>query len=148
MIVLLSRQISSYILYIFIGIWLFVQVLFHVNNGAGRITASYEPRGTNSLCDGKWHKLQANKSKHHISLIIDGNLVHTDNPYVQSTSADTNNPIYVGGYPGRYNNISLPFCPSCAATRVTPNTCSLLVCHGNCDYVQLSCLFTFWWFLF
>uniref|UniRef100_A0A8C3R9B8 Basement membrane-specific heparan sulfate proteoglycan core protein n=1 Tax=Cyanoderma ruficeps TaxID=181631 RepID=A0A8C3R9B8_9PASS len=74
-------------------------VLFHVNNGAGRITAAYEPRGTNSLCDGKWHKLQANKSKHHISLIIDGNLVHTDNPYMQSTSADTNNPIYVGGYP-------------------------------------------------
>uniref|UniRef100_A0A8C3R947 Laminin subunit alpha-1 n=1 Tax=Cyanoderma ruficeps TaxID=181631 RepID=A0A8C3R947_9PASS len=75
------------------------KVLFHVNNGAGRITAAYEPRGTNSLCDGKWHKLQANKSKHHISLIIDGNLVHTDNPYMQSTSADTNNPIYVGGYP-------------------------------------------------
>lgn len=99
-----------FLLDIFIGIWLFVQVLFHVNNGAGRITAAYEPRGTNSLCDGKWHKLQANKSKHHISLIIDGNLVHTDNPYIQSTSADTNNPIYVGGYPGRYNNISFPFC--------------------------------------
>ncbi|RMC15554.1 hypothetical protein DUI87_07750 [Hirundo rustica rustica] len=75
------------------------KVLFHVNNGAGRITATYEPRGTNSLCDGKWHKLQANKSKHHISLIIDGNLVHAENPYIQSTSADTNNPIYVGGYP-------------------------------------------------
>ncbi|XP_061212315.1 laminin subunit alpha-1 isoform X2 [Neopsephotus bourkii] len=75
------------------------KVLFHVNNGAGRITATYEPRGTNSLCDGKWHKLQANKSKHRISLIIDGNLVQTDNPYLQSTSADTNNPIYVGGYP-------------------------------------------------
>uniref|UniRef100_A0A663M6X7 Laminin subunit alpha-1 n=1 Tax=Athene cunicularia TaxID=194338 RepID=A0A663M6X7_ATHCN len=74
-------------------------VLFHVNNGAGRMTAMYEPRGTNSLCDGKWHKLQANKSKHRISLIIDGNLVQTDNPYIQSTSADTNNPIYVGGYP-------------------------------------------------
>uniref|UniRef100_A0A663M6Q6 Laminin subunit alpha-1 n=1 Tax=Athene cunicularia TaxID=194338 RepID=A0A663M6Q6_ATHCN len=75
------------------------KVLFHVNNGAGRMTAMYEPRGTNSLCDGKWHKLQANKSKHRISLIIDGNLVQTDNPYIQSTSADTNNPIYVGGYP-------------------------------------------------
>uniref|UniRef100_A0A672TFA1 Laminin subunit alpha-1 n=1 Tax=Strigops habroptila TaxID=2489341 RepID=A0A672TFA1_STRHB len=75
------------------------KVFFHVNNGAGRITATYEPRGTNSLCDGKWHKLQANKSKHRISLIIDGNLVQTDNPYIQSTSADTNNPIYVGGYP-------------------------------------------------
>ncbi|NWX83477.1 LAMA1 protein, partial [Nothoprocta ornata] len=75
------------------------KVLFHVNNGAGRITATYEPRVANSLCDGKWHKLQANKSKHHIALIIDGNLVQTDNPYIQSTSADTNNPIYVGGYP-------------------------------------------------
>ncbi|KFQ06627.1 Laminin subunit alpha-1, partial [Haliaeetus albicilla] len=75
------------------------QVLFHVNNGAGRITATYEPRGTNSLCDGKWHKLQANKSKNSIVLIVDGNLVQTDNPYIQSTSADTNNPIYVGGYP-------------------------------------------------
>ncbi|NXS96205.1 LAMA1 protein, partial [Jacana jacana] len=75
------------------------KVLFHVNNGAGRITATYEPRGANSLCDGKWHKLQANKSKHGISLIIDGNFVQTENPYTQSTSADTNNPIYVGGYP-------------------------------------------------
>uniref|UniRef100_A0A8C8SLQ1 Laminin subunit alpha-2 n=1 Tax=Pelusios castaneus TaxID=367368 RepID=A0A8C8SLQ1_9SAUR len=74
-------------------------VLFHVNNGAGRITATYEPTGANSLCDGKWHKLQANKSKHHIALMIDGNLVQTDNPHTQSTSADTNNPIFVGGYP-------------------------------------------------
>uniref|UniRef100_A0A674JA14 Laminin subunit alpha-1 n=1 Tax=Terrapene triunguis TaxID=2587831 RepID=A0A674JA14_9SAUR len=74
-------------------------VLFHVNNGAGRITATYEPRGANSLCDGKWHTLQANKSKHRIALMIDGNLVQADNPHIQSTSADTNNPIYVGGYP-------------------------------------------------
>ncbi|XP_038249040.1 laminin subunit alpha-1 [Dermochelys coriacea] len=75
------------------------KVLFHVNNGAGRITATYEPRGANSLCDGKWHKLQANKSKHRIALMIDGNLVQADNPHIQSTSADTNNPIYVGGFP-------------------------------------------------
>uniref|UniRef100_A0ABM5GDG7 Laminin subunit alpha-1 isoform X1 n=1 Tax=Pogona vitticeps TaxID=103695 RepID=A0ABM5GDG7_9SAUR len=75
------------------------KVLFSVNNGAGRITATYEPKGTASLCDGKWHKLQANKSKHHIALKIDGNLVQTDNPHTHSTSADTNNPIYLGGYP-------------------------------------------------
>ncbi|XP_062987367.1 laminin subunit alpha-1 [Elgaria multicarinata webbii] len=75
------------------------KVLFSVNNGAGRITATYEPKGTASLCDGQWHKLQANKSKHHIALIVDGNLVQMDNPHMQSTSADTNNPIYVGGYP-------------------------------------------------
>nr|XP_060631057.1 laminin subunit alpha-1 [Anolis sagrei ordinatus] len=75
------------------------KVLFSVNNGAGRITATYEPKGTASLCDGRWHKLQANKSKHHIALTVDGNLVQTDNPHMHSTSADTNNPIYVGGYP-------------------------------------------------
>ncbi|XP_008118175.2 laminin subunit alpha-1 isoform X1 [Anolis carolinensis] len=75
------------------------KVLFSVNNGAGRITATYEPKGTASLCDGRWHKLQANKSKHHIALTVDGNLVQTENPHTHSTSADTNNPIYVGGYP-------------------------------------------------
>ncbi|XP_042299087.1 laminin subunit alpha-1-like isoform X2 [Sceloporus undulatus] len=75
------------------------KILFSVNNGAGRITATYAPKGTTSLCDGQWHKLQANKSKHHIALTVDGNLVHTDNPHMHSTSADTNNPIYVGGYP-------------------------------------------------
>ncbi|NXH13977.1 LAMA1 protein, partial [Bucco capensis] len=75
------------------------KVSFHVNNGAGRLTVTSEARGTGTLCDGKWHKLQANKSKHSISLAIDGNWVETANPYLQSTSADTNNPIYVGGYP-------------------------------------------------
>ncbi|NXN96034.1 LAMA1 protein, partial [Rhinopomastus cyanomelas] len=75
------------------------KVLFHVNNGAGRLTATYEPRGNSSLCDGRWHKLQANKSKHRLLLSIDGHSVQTENPYLQSTSADTNNPIYVGGYP-------------------------------------------------
>uniref|UniRef100_A0A5F8G7E7 Basement membrane-specific heparan sulfate proteoglycan core protein n=1 Tax=Monodelphis domestica TaxID=13616 RepID=A0A5F8G7E7_MONDO len=75
------------------------KVLFHVNNGAGRITAVYEPKSTNSLCDGKWHKLQANKSKHQITLIVDGKSSSAESPHTQSTSADTNNPIYVGGYP-------------------------------------------------
>lgn len=77
-----------------------LQVLFHVNNGAGRITAIYKPEDTNSLCDGKWHQIHANKIKHKIVLIVDGNTIPTDSPHVQSTSADTNNPVYVGGYPG------------------------------------------------
>ncbi|XP_006891492.1 PREDICTED: laminin subunit alpha-1 [Elephantulus edwardii] len=75
------------------------KLLFHVNNGAGRITATYEPRAPSTLCDGKWHALQANKSKHRVVLIVDGNAVHAESPHIQSTSADTNNPIYVGGYP-------------------------------------------------
>ncbi|XP_067834515.1 laminin subunit alpha-1 isoform X2 [Heptranchias perlo] len=75
------------------------KILFHVNNGAGRITAKYEPKDSSQLCDGKWHKLRANKSKHRIALTVDGVTVQADNPYIQSTSADTNDPIYVGGYP-------------------------------------------------
>ncbi|XP_039701762.1 laminin subunit alpha-1 isoform X1 [Pteropus medius] len=75
------------------------KLLFHVNNGAGRITATYEPKATNTLCDGKWHTLQANKSKHRVVLIVDGNAVRAESPHTQSTSVDTNNPIYVGGYP-------------------------------------------------
>ncbi|XP_066103211.1 laminin subunit alpha-1 [Saccopteryx bilineata] len=75
------------------------KLLFHVNNGAGRITATYEPGAARALCDGKWHTLHANKSKHRVVLIVDGNAVHAQSPHTQSTSVDTNNPIYVGGYP-------------------------------------------------
>ncbi|XP_054980794.1 laminin subunit alpha-1 [Sorex araneus] len=75
------------------------KLLFHVNNGAGRITATYEPPATHTLCDGKWHTLQAHKRKHRLALIVDGNAVRAESPHSQSTSADTNNPIYVGGYP-------------------------------------------------
>ncbi|XP_059831982.1 laminin subunit alpha-1 isoform X1 [Hypanus sabinus] len=75
------------------------KVLFHVNNGAGRITARFEPKDASQLCNGKWHTLQAIKSKHRIALTVDGVTVQADNPYLQSTSADTNDPIYVGGYP-------------------------------------------------
>uniref|UniRef100_A0A452DRB5 Laminin G domain-containing protein n=2 Tax=Capra hircus TaxID=9925 RepID=A0A452DRB5_CAPHI len=75
------------------------KLLFHVNNGAGRITATYEPKAPSRLCDGRWHTLQANKSKHQVVLIVDGNAVRAESPHTQSTSADTNDPIYVGGYP-------------------------------------------------
>nr|XP_035961897.1 laminin subunit alpha-1 isoform X1 [Halichoerus grypus] len=75
------------------------KILFHVNNGAGRITATYKPKATNTVCNGKWHTLQAQKSKHRLVLIVDGNVVRAESPHTQSTSADTNNPIYVGGYP-------------------------------------------------
>ncbi|KAJ8277568.1 hypothetical protein GJAV_G00076760 [Gymnothorax javanicus] len=75
------------------------QAIFHVNNGAGRISATYTPRGT-ALCDGRWHSLLANKNKYGLSLTVDGVMVYMDNPHSQSTSADTNDPVYLGGYPG------------------------------------------------
>lgn len=78
-------------------LWL-SQVVFNVNNGAGRITATSRARGL--LCDARWHTVVAKKQKHSLSLTVDGVTVTTENPYSSSTSAETKNPIYVGGYPG------------------------------------------------
>ncbi|XP_078073116.1 laminin subunit alpha-1 [Mustelus asterias] len=101
------------------------KVLFHVNNGAGRITARYEPKDSNQLCNGQWHKLRANKSKHRIALTVDGVTVQADNPYIQSTSADTNDPIYVGGYPANVKQncltIQKPFQGCMRNLRLTKN---------------------------
>uniref|UniRef100_A0A9J7YT73 Laminin, alpha 1 n=1 Tax=Cyprinus carpio carpio TaxID=630221 RepID=A0A9J7YT73_CYPCA len=73
------------------------QVVFNVNNGAGRITA--RSRSAVSMCDGRWRTLVAKKQKHSLSLTVDGVTVTAENPYSSSTSAETKNPIYVGGYP-------------------------------------------------
>ncbi|XP_068437392.1 laminin subunit alpha-1 isoform X2 [Clinocottus analis] len=72
------------------------QVVFHVNNGAGRV--SVRSVGL-MLCDGRWHHLLASKSKHTLSLSVDRRSYSTTNPYPQSTSAETNNPVYLGGFP-------------------------------------------------
>uniref|UniRef100_A0A671TW87 Laminin, alpha 1 n=1 Tax=Sparus aurata TaxID=8175 RepID=A0A671TW87_SPAAU len=72
------------------------QVVFNVNNGAGRV--SVRSMGQ-LLCDGRWHRLLARKTKHALSLSVDGRSYTTPNPYPQSTSAETNNPVYLGGYP-------------------------------------------------
>lgn len=75
-----------------------VQVVFNVNNGAGRISAVSRSRSL--LCDGRWHTLVAKKLKHSLSLTVDGATVSAENPHSSSTSAETKNPIYIGGYPG------------------------------------------------
>ncbi|XP_058485060.1 laminin subunit alpha-1 isoform X1 [Solea solea] len=72
------------------------QVVFNVNNGAGRVSVRSLAQ---VLCDGQWHHLLATKNKHTLSLTIDGRSYTTINPYPQSTSAETNNPVYLGGYP-------------------------------------------------
>uniref|UniRef100_UPI003AABA75E laminin subunit alpha-1-like n=1 Tax=Centroberyx gerrardi TaxID=166262 RepID=UPI003AABA75E len=72
------------------------QVVFHVNNGAGRVSVLSVGH---MLCDGRWHRLLARKTKHTLTLTIDGRSNTTPNPYPQSTSAETNNPVYLGGYP-------------------------------------------------
>ncbi|XP_042350009.1 laminin subunit alpha-1-like [Plectropomus leopardus] len=72
------------------------QVVFNVNNGAGRVSVRSIGQ---MLCDRRWHRLLAKKTKHLLSLTIDGRSFTTANPYPQSTSAETNNPIYLGGFP-------------------------------------------------
>ncbi|NXK54272.1 LAMA2 protein, partial [Chauna torquata] len=75
------------------------KVMFHVDNGAGRFSAIYEPDAPASLCDGQWHKVLANKIKHRLELTVDDRQVDGSSPNRASTSADTNDPVFVGGYP-------------------------------------------------
>lgn len=98
--------------------------MFNVNNGAGRVTVR---SAAQVLCDGRWHHLLARKTKHSLSLKVDGRSYTTPNPYPQSTSAETKDPVYLGGYPGEH----LSVCPltlistrlsSCLCTRLTVST--------------------------
>lgn len=74
-----------------------LQLFFHADNGVGRFTAVDEEAG---LCDGQWHSVSAHKLKHRLELIVDGRKSEAASPDVRSASADTNDPVYVGGYPG------------------------------------------------
>ncbi|KAM6465703.1 laminin subunit alpha-2 isoform 2-T2 [Liasis olivaceus] len=74
-------------------------VMFHVDNGAGRFSAIYEPAIPGSLCNGQWHKVVAHKIKHRLMLTVDGQHVEGISPNAASTSAETNDPVFVGGYP-------------------------------------------------
>uniref|UniRef100_A0A8B9LMM9 Basement membrane-specific heparan sulfate proteoglycan core protein n=1 Tax=Astyanax mexicanus TaxID=7994 RepID=A0A8B9LMM9_ASTMX len=76
------------------------KLLFHADNGGGRVTAVYEPPEEAGLCDGQWHSVTAHKLKHRVELIIDGVKSEAAGPDPRSATADTIDPIYVGGYPG------------------------------------------------
>ncbi|XDA86031.1 hypothetical protein R6Z07F_015786 [Ovis aries] len=76
-------------------------------NGAGRFTAIYDAGVPGHLCDGQWHKVTANKIKHRIELTVDGNQVEAQSPNQASTSADTNDPVFVGGFPNGLNQFGL-----------------------------------------
>lgn len=75
------------------------QLLFHVDNGAGRITAEHAPDGA-GFCDGLWHAVTATKLRHKLELEVDGRKSRAESPNARSSTCDTNDPIYVGGYPG------------------------------------------------
>ncbi|KAM6181305.1 laminin subunit alpha-2 isoform 1-T1 [Erethizon dorsatum] len=83
------------------------KLMFHVDNGAGRFTAVYNAGIPGHLCDGQWHKVTANKIKHRLELTVDGNQVEAQSPNPASTSADTNDPVFVGGFPDGLNQFGL-----------------------------------------
>ncbi|XP_062847310.1 laminin subunit alpha-1 [Trichomycterus rosablanca] len=112
------------------------QVVFNVNNGAGRFSAVSRNRAP--LCDGRWHTLVAKKLKHSLSLSVDGLTVSTENPHSSSTSAETKNPIYVGGYPADVKQ-------SCLSSRTSFSGCmkNLRLVKGHItDVLEFSSAFT------
>ncbi|CAN9507937.1 unnamed protein product [Ophioblennius macclurei] len=74
------------------------KLLFHVDNGAGRITAEHAPEG-DGFCDGRWHSVTADKLRHRVELTVDDARSQAESPSARSNTCDTNDPIYVGGYP-------------------------------------------------
>ncbi|XP_023679312.1 laminin subunit alpha-1-like isoform X3 [Paramormyrops kingsleyae] len=92
------------------------QVWFHVNNGAGLISAAYDLEQHGQLCDGLWHTVTANKTKHGVSLTVDGVTVRSENPHPRASSVDSNNPVYVGGFPAGVTQ-------SCLTTRAPFSGC-------------------------
>ncbi|ELK00722.1 Laminin subunit alpha-2 [Pteropus alecto] len=109
------------------------KIMFHVDNGAGRFTAVYNARIPGHLCDGRWHKVTANKIKHRIELTVDENQVEAQSPNPASTSADTNDPVFVGGFPDGLNQFGLttniPFRGCIRSLRLTKGTGKPLEVH-------------------
>ncbi|MEJ1286795.1 hypothetical protein NN561_017805 [Cricetulus griseus] len=82
-------------------------LMFHVDNGAGRFTAVYDAGIPGHMCNGQWHKVTAKKIKNRLELVVDGNQVDAQSPNSASTSADTNDPVFVGGFPDGLNQFGL-----------------------------------------
>lgn len=52
------------------------------------------------FCDGSWHTVVAKKLRHRVELVVDGEQSQAESPNARSNTCDTDDPIYVGGYPG------------------------------------------------
>ncbi|KAK7100839.1 laminin subunit alpha-like isoform X2 [Littorina saxatilis] len=75
------------------------QVIFTTDNGAGAITAIFPMLAKNSLCDGNWHTIKANKNKTVVTLVVNGKRGQESVGSTKVSAADTNDPLYIGGLP-------------------------------------------------
>ncbi|CAK1588443.1 unnamed protein product [Parnassius mnemosyne] len=72
------------------------EVVANVENGKGPFHASYKLGNKFSLCDGNWHRIHAVKSRHVVSVGVDGHF--SDAGLGQSGSTDTRSALYIGGH--------------------------------------------------
>ncbi|XP_052778102.1 laminin subunit alpha-like [Mya arenaria] len=75
------------------------ELWFTADNGAGSIIAKIQPEMNNKFCNGAWHSVIATKRRNVVTLSVDGADPVTATSSGTATSADTNNPIYLGGKP-------------------------------------------------
>ncbi|XP_059055423.1 laminin subunit alpha [Achroia grisella] len=72
------------------------EVVAKVDNGKGPFQATFKLGNKFSLCDGKWHKIHVVKSRHVVSVGVDGHF--SDAGIGQSPSTDTRSGLYIGGH--------------------------------------------------
>nr|XP_022908361.1 laminin subunit alpha-like [Onthophagus taurus] len=71
---------------------------FTVENGRGPITTSFEPDSRHYLCDGKWHSIQAVKSKSVVTLSVDKTFTEPGIGDHRASSTDTGGVLFLGSH--------------------------------------------------
>ncbi|KAM3968484.1 laminin subunit alpha [Aphomia sociella] len=79
------------------------EVVARVENGKGPFQASFKLGNKFSLCDGKWHKIHVVKSRHVVSVGVDGHF--SDAGIGQSPTTDTRFGLYIGGHEKSIHNL-------------------------------------------
>ncbi|XP_048488928.1 laminin subunit alpha [Plutella xylostella] len=72
------------------------ELVANVENGKGPFHASFKLGSKLTLCDGNWHKINVVKSRHAVSVGVDGNFSGAG--LGQSGSTDTKSALFIGGH--------------------------------------------------
>ena len=72
------------------------------DNGPGKVLVEYVPTNSSELCDNGWHVVVADKDGATGTLTIDHTTTITQtSPFQQFYAVNTDDPLYVGGVPGK-----------------------------------------------
>ncbi|XP_050301015.1 laminin subunit alpha [Anthonomus grandis grandis] len=76
------------------------QLRLTVENGRGPVVATYSSGNNNtfSLCDGRWHEIQAVKSKNVVTLSVDNMFTDPKIGAPAAVSSDTGSGLFLGGH--------------------------------------------------